>query len=739
MVDVLNQDIDVHFEVLKILYRNDENGYTVAKGKFIKYPLSKMPTTELIVVGYFTSVLEEDEFIGKGCWVKHNIYGYQFKIDNPRRIMPETQKGLISFIQKFVKGIGKPTAEKIVRYFGSDTLRVIENDWEQLCHIKGVGRKTAKKIHDKIMHNKAFEEIAMFIISHGGNFRLALRAFEEFGSDTLYKIKENPYNLASIPKIDFLQVDIIAKNLEAHPNNNLRIAEAIRHYLKFDSENKGNLYLEKNVLKKELPIYLVEKGAFPKKISNKSIDKGLEILTNRNHVVDVKGEEDLIYLTHNYYVENKIVELLKKHLTEFKFPIGNSEKIESFIDYYDSKNTFKLADNQKNAIRMALKSGFSILTGGPGTGKTQTINSIIHSIKYMKPSATIHLCAPTGKASKRMTELTGMEAFTIHRLIGLNMFDSESEVMEISGDFVIVDESSMVDAFVFYKLLSAVDENTRLLFVGDHNQLPSVGAGLILRDLIDSGKIPVTILDKIFRQAESSQIVMNAHKMIHGRNDLTFDESKEDFYFIERKKPEDIRNVLIKSIKRMIKKGYKLSDIQVLAPIKKTDLGVYEFNNIIQQEFNAPSFDKSETRNEHGIIRQFDKVIQTANNYDLEVFNGEVGYVNFVCEDDNGDQYVEVEYDFGSVEYDNSNVNDILLANAMTIHKSQGSEFPVVIMVLHEKYKNVLNRNVIYTGITRAKEKVVMIGQRSMLDYAISVEDNIQRNSQIKERLIKEI
>jgi len=348
---------------------------------------------------------------------------------------------------------------------------------------------------------------------------------------------------------------------------------------------KGNLFTYKDYLTETLNKALAYRTKYKDRLTEKEICDVLDDMISEDLLKHRRYDgRDCLYLPNNAYLEDNIIELLKKHVSEFNNPISHPKVIDNFVERYESGSQFKLADKQKEAIHTSLLNGVSILTGGPGTGKTQTINTIIKCIRDMKPDAVIHLCAPTGKASKRMTELTGEEAQTIHRLIGLNMFEDENEINDVEGDFVIVDESSMVDAFIFYKLLSAIDEHTRILLVGDHNQLPSVGAGLILRDLIESKKIPTTVLDKIFRQAKNSQIIMNSYKIINNQHDLEFDVNKKDFYFIERKTSLDIQSTVIKSLSRLIETGYSLDEVQILLPMRITDIGVNEINNIIQNK-----------------------------------------------------------------------------------------------------------------------------------------------------------
>lgn len=745
--------ISVKFEVKRIMHHNDDNGFTVAKVKFTEYESEYLPTSEHIVVGHFLSIFEDDEFEGEGSWSSHDIYGYRFVMEWGKRVVPQTKKGVQEFLKRFVKGIGKTTAERIVDHFGEATLSKIEEDWKNLLEVKGMGKKRAMQIHEKILKNKRFEEIAMFVLTHGGGYRTALRVYEAFGESSISKVRENPYLLCTIKKISFPTADKFAKSLHFPHDNKERIKEGILYLLDFNSRARGDLYVSGKEIKDSLETFLIKHGAFKGDsfpIERNQIEKAIKELKEQEKVViEVNNdEEECVYLNNFHFIENRIVTLLKQLLEESKAPLCSTSQIDDFIKSYEKDKGFQFAEKQKEAIYMALQNGISILTGGPGTGKTQTINSIIECVKSVKPDPSIHLSAPTGKASKRMTELTGMDAQTIHRLIGLNGFEDENDILEVEGDLLVVDESSMVDAYVFYKLLSSIQGDTRILFVGDYEQLPSVGAGLILRDLINSERIPTTKLTEIFRQAQDSQIVMNSHKVINGittkdEDGITFDQSKGDFYFIQKHDRMKAQQAIIDSVKRFLepKYGYTLDDIQILSPMRKGDLGVWMLNKLMQETFNPRSIAKRELRvSEAFLLREGDKVMQTANNYDLDVFNGEIGKVTAIFEDDEGDMCVEVKFDEEKViVYDDLVVEELTHAFCLTIHKSQGSEYPIVIMPIHPSQENMLNKNLVYTGLTRAKKRVVLIGNKDSLDKSVKRDDQTVRNSLIKEKIRKQI
>ena len=746
----LQETIKVKFEVIKIRYRKDD-GYSIIEAKFIDYPRFLLPTNDIIIIGMFPSIFVDDEFEGEGCWKENKTYGYNFVLNTNKRILPRSEKGIIEFLKKLVRGLGETKAKRIVKAFGYNTLSVIENNWELLSDIPSISEKLAIKIHEKYVYSKKIEEVAIFVLSNGGNHKTTIKIYEKFGDGSILKIRENPYCLCDVEKLDFTIADKFAKNLKCPTDSPDRIKSGLMYFLDLDSKRTGNLFLFKEDLISKYLDFLINHSAYKDidqtNISSLLIQKNIDELIKYEKIIlhiDKDGKE-CIYLKKYFFWEIKIVSFLKKLIEEKKEPICTKSQLEEVMDKYEETQKIKFANKQKKAISMALTEGFSILTGGPGTGKTQTINFIIRCLKKFKPDFLIELCAPTGKASKRMSEITGMEAKTIHRLIGLNGFDEENETHEIVADYLIIDEASMIDIYVFYKLLESIDDNTRVLFVGDYQQLPSVGPGLILRDLIESKKIPVTILDEIFRQSSNSQIVLNSHKIINCDNNseilLSFDNNKEDFYFIEKSDKLATQKLIIQSVKNLItNKKYKLSDIQILSPVRKGDLGVNILNQLMQQEFNPPNETKNEVSiSENMYLREGDKVIQTCNNYDLGVFNGEVGEVCKIYQDENENYFTEIDFGDKYITYKEIEIDEVMLAYAITIHKSQGSEFPIIIMPIHSSQERMLNKNIIYTAWTRAKEKVIIVGQKSVLDKSIKKEDNTKRNSKIKEKIINSI
>lgn len=719
-----------------------------AKVDFIEYNCQDgQPTDTPQVVGYFPVIFKDDKFKCEGYWYE-NKFGVFFRVLKHERIFPSENKLISNFLQLAVKGLGKATAKKIVDKFGVNTIEIIKKDWKQLVTIKGISEERGKKIYEKIMESILFDDIFAFLIQYNFGSDDISKIFKKYGNGTIDKITENPYCITSVNKIDFIQADNIAESIGIKYDDIRRLKAGILHFLKKESENKGDIFTFEDELKEALNDFLYKNGAY------KDIEQPkLEIIQIDNAINELLIEEKIkiekslkekerrcIYTSYLNYIENTIIKRLKDLTEEFKTPICTKTDIDKFITYYENSYKFRFADKQKQSIHMALTNGISILTGGPGTGKTQTINSIIKCIEYVNPKATIDLCAPTGKASKRMCELTGKEAMTIHRKLKYIPFEKDAELEPIESDFVIIDESSMIDADLFCKLIEQIDEKTRILFVGDHEQLPSVGVGLILRDLINSNKIPVTRLDEIFRQAQESQIIVNSHKIIQGintKNGLSIDNSKKDFFFIEKSTVSGVKDNIMKSISRLVEaKGYNLEQIQILTPTNKGDLGTFSLNRTIQEVYNPYDEKKAELQiSPAKIFRVGDKVIQTENNYDINVFNGSVGTITKIDINKDGIYELFVNFDGVTKIYTEDICDELMLAYALTIHKSQGSEFPIVIIPIHRSHDFMNNRNMIYTAITRAKEMVILIGTYDALDVAIDKTDNTIRNSQIIEKL----
>ncbi len=711
---------EVKFIVEKIIYRNKKSRYTIAQVNFKKHNDKINIFKGDIVKGYFVSIFKGDEYIGVGEWVKNEKYGYQFKLANYKKVLPVTEKGLIEFLSRNAEGVGRKTAEKIVKTYKENSISKIKESPKNLEKIKGIGKARAERIHKTILRHENFEETMLFFMQNGIHYKIALDIYNIFKEDTLYKIKENPFIISNLDNTKFYDADKIAKNLGLPYDNINRLKSFVLFFLTNKLNKNGDIFVYEEELLNKFNKELFNNGAYPlnekKTIKKSYINKILKLLLDEKKIAidfDEQGKS-CIYLYGYYYMENKIVDKINTFVQAKPKLICSDFEINSILSKYEKNNNIKLAQKQKEAVYMFNNNVFSILTGGPGTGKTQIIKAIVEIIYTKNPYAKIELTAPTGKASKKMSEVTGLEAKTIHRLINLNPSKKDSEVKKIEADYLIIDEASMIDVYVFYKLLMALQNNTKVLMVGDYDQLPSVGAGLILRDLINSKVIPTTRLTEIFRQKSNSQIISFSNTIIKGNKiDIdNIDNNRGDFYFIQRNNVFEIQKVILYSIKRFLEKGYSIDEIQVLTCMKKGEIGTNKLNGLIQSIFNKQN-KKSNfyTLNNGSIFKKGDKVIQNVNNYDLEVFNGYVGTITDI-KNSNEDVEMVVDYKDSLVKYDYTNIEELDLAYSITIHKSQGSEFPVVIIPIHSSQSVMLNRNLVYTAITRAKNTVIMIGEK---------------------------
>lgn len=729
--------ITIRFVINKLLYRDENTGFTIASMDITEHPKDvEIPTADTILGGYFNSVHPKDEFSGLGYWKDTGENGFRFNVEQSTLILPETEKGIIDFLTRFSDGVGRTTAKKIVDTFKNETFSVIIDHPERLSEVKRISEKQISSLVNSIARHKHYEKILFFLYPLGLLQHQMMEIYEDLGFAAIEIIKLNPYFLRKYDNISFKEVDFLASKLGFGKNDPKRIQAAVLEYLKYSIANRGDMYTHVESVLSRLNDFLNAYGGFSSNnVSKDEIAIAIGILVSDKKLLRDSsfGKEKILYIPFYRHIEDEIVEVVTELVKGGNLTRHN---LENSIKDYEAKTGFQLDITQKEAVQMAIDNSISILSGAPGTGKTQTINAIIKCFKDINPHGIITLAAPTGRAAKRMTELTRIESKTIHRLIQLKGFGEKEEIETIEADFLIIDEASMIDAYVFMKLLEATTKQTKILIVGDYKQLPSVGPGLILRDLIDSKQIATTILTKIFRQGEGSQIIANSKKIIEGQKDILLDPSKKDFYFIETNQKRKISSLIVKSIQRLLDTGFHLRDIQVLSFLNKGDLGVVELNKLIQDEFNPKSEKKKEIEvGNQRVFRVGDKVIHTVNNYDLDVFNGEMGVISDIVETKTGTEVV-VEYDDADVSYTSDDIHELSLSYAITVHKSQGSEFPVVIMPIHSSLSILNNRNVLYTGITRARERVICIGDRNEFNQGIDRADNTIRNSQIKEKLI---
>lgn len=733
--------INIRFVVEKIIRRNDKDGYTVAKIKLLNYPSDiEIPTVEPVMIGYFITIHVGDEFQASGEWVNHQDYGWQFKIYKSTLLYPESNKAMVEFLRKYVKGIGRITAKKVVEEFGQETYSTILYNPERLIEI-GITEKKTNAMNMAITEHKAYEELVGFLSPLGMRLTEITLIYKKMGGLAKEKIRDNPYVLCKYKNdIGFKVIDELAKKLDFEANNSTRIKYAIIMYISKQIEYKGDMFVLRKDIYNNLADFLNKHGAYEEiRLEKEKIDEQTEKLTLEGKLVVEENNDgkECIYLSFYSHIEDIIAKKMIKKLGEKHAIVFEKSDIDDSIRKYEMKTAIKLDSKQRNAVCMAINSNISILSGGPGTGKTQTINAIISCIRYLNPNSTVELCAPTGRAAKRMTELTGMEAKTIHRLIGLDYFkQGNTELIEIDTDYLIIDEASMVDAYMFYSILSAISTATKVLIVGDHEQLPSVGAGLVLRDIIDSGLISTTILTRIFRQDKGSQIIINSHRIIKGNNQISLNKDLGDFYFINNPNKHEIQELILLSIYRLLETGFALDDIQVISFLNNGDLGVDELNSRIQDRFNPrqPNILEKQVSNNRS-FRLKDRVMQTVNNYELDVFNGEVGTIINIKTNPTELDEITVDYGDKYVIYDESNISQLTLGYAVTVHKSQGTEFPVIIVPFHSSLNYMINRSTVYTGWTRAKRRVICIGDIDELDSGIKKIDNTIRNSRIIEKM----
>lgn len=739
----------VTFEVKRIQFHSDK-GEVIAKVAFVEYPTKKIPTRDPVIVGSFISILEGDEYEATGYWEEHPWYGLQFIVMEAKRIFPETFKGMIKFIQKQVKGLGKVTATRIVETFEYDTFDVIQYQQEKLTSIKGLNKEKIEKLHEVLKGYKEFEEFLYLALQSGANYNLALDAYTLIQNVGIREIKRNPYLLIDIPSWTFQKIDQLASQMDIPFSSLIRAKASILYYLEENARNNGNLFAYEDVLKRNLSIFIQKRSNYKKEedqfFSQDTILMAIQQLSNEKKITKKIAEnKSCLYLKKYEKQEQIIIQKLKERI-EHPLPIiATKEEIDKEIKKIEIESSFVFADKQKKAIHMTLSNGISILTGGPGTGKTQTINAILRIYKTFAPRHTYYLAAPTGRAAQRIAELTKEEAKTLHRLLYIKN-EHETSAFQLKGNLLIVDEFSMVDVFLAHEILTRVEDSVRLLFVGDVDQLPPVGAGLILRDMIDSHVIPNVALNQIFRQSENSSITINADAIKKGHllstvGGYLFSNQKDSSsFFIKREGPNNVKKTLLLSIQRFLqRKDIRVSDIQVLTPINNGPLGVEALNQMIQEKINPESMKKAEYITKDGVIlREGDPIMQLKNNYTLHVdsiTNGEVGVLHDISKTKEGEIAIEVHYGNKEVVYKEKDLDQINLAYAATVHKAQGTENKIVFVIVDEQHEKQNFRNTLFTAVTRAREKLIIIGQVEAFNKAVQEVSPMIRNSNIAHAL----
>ena len=727
-------ELDLRGQVERITYYNDENGYTIAKMK------AQGRTDLVTVVGNLFSITPGEVLKLAGYWDSHPKYGEQFKVVSYESVMPATAKGIEKYLGSgMIKGIGPVMAKRLVAKFGSDTLTVIEEQIERLHEVPGIGEKRVEMIRNAWDEQKDIRDVMVFLQGNGVSPTYAMKIYRQYGKDSVRIVSENPYRLAmDIFGIGFITADRIAEKLGIPKESQIR-AEAGILYVLYELSDEGHVYYPYEPLVKKCSQVLEvgEETILPALDSIESQEK--VIIDGRRTTDDGElADRKAVYLTKFYVSEVGIADRLK---TLVAFPKQlRLINIEEAIEWAQKLLKIALSEKQVEALRNSITSKAMVITGGPGTGKTTIINAIIKI--YERMGQRVLLAAPTGRAAKRMTEATGHEAKTVHRLLeyspGSVSRDSsgfkKNEMNPLEADLIIIDETSMMDTILTYHFLKAVPSKATLILVGDVDQLPSVGAGNVLKDIIDSGRLPTVRLTEIFRQVRSSMIIVNAHRINNGEMPLfrVGDEFLHDFYFFAIEEPEKVVEKIVYLCKEGVPSKFGLNavnDIQVLTPMHKGTVGVANLNAELQRSLN-PS--KDELIRGGKIFRPGDKVLQLRNNYDKDVFNGDIGRIVGI---DREVQELSVDFDGRLVSYEFSELDEIVLAYATSVHKAQGSEYPVVIMPLLTQHYMLLQRNLLYTGITRGRKLVILVGTGKALSIAIRNNKPQMRYTMLKERL----
>lgn len=740
--DVEVQQRPQHFTVKirgvveRITYQNPENGYTVLKCAVKSYK-------ELVtVIGSLLDVNVGSVLLIYGNWKVDSRYGRQFAAESWEETLPATVFGIEKYLGSgLIKGVGPKYAKKIVAQFGIETLEVIETDISRLQEVDGIGKKRIKMIRDSWERQKEIKNVMLFLQDHGVSTFFAAKIYRQYGNESLDKMKENPFQMADdIWGIGFKTADGIAQKLGFAKEAYVRLRSGIMYTLS-NLADEGHVFAyQEQLIAKAAELLEAEESSIVMTLDQMIADKDL-ICETVDYKTD-QAEMKAIYLPAFYYAEAGVAGKLKRlaqspatdrlwhALMDARQKTGN-ESLSIDVGKIQEKVDMKYDEIQADAIRKAAVSKVMVLTGGPGTGKTTTTQGIIAA--YRSFGLKILLAAPTGRAAKRMTEATGLEAKTIHRLLECKPPEGyqKNEDNPLDGDVLIIDECSMIDMILMNALLKAIPEGMRLILVGDIDQLPSVGAGNVLRDIIDSGVFPVVRLTRIFRQAQSSRIIMNAHAINEGKFPDISNGKNTDFFYIEKEDPEEAVQEIVRLVKNNLPRYYKTpwNHIQVLTPMQKGIVGAANLNLALQEALN-PQGDG--LRRGGYLFRTGDKVMQIRNNYEKEIFNGDIGTVESV---DLQERTLKVNFDQHIIEYEASELDELVHAYATTIHKAQGSEYPIVVMPVLMNHYVMLQRNLIYTGITRAKKVLVIVGTRKALSYAIRNVTVTKRNTFLKERL----
>lgn len=734
--------MEITGEITAVIYKNEVNSYTIAE-----FETDEEMTT---VVGYLPFINVGDSLKLEGKFVEHKDYGRQFKVDTFEKIMPQTTEALKRYLANGnIKGIGEAIAKRIIDKFGEETIHVFRYEPLRLAEIRGISKEGAKEMSSSFIENWEVWQIVGFLERFGIGAEYAKKVYDLLGVNAIEQIESNPYILIDLAKgVDFKQIDKMALDLGVSYDNEKRVTSGIKYGLIRSTYNGNTCVVKENLI--EFVINLLD-------VSTDNIENALIQLNNNKEIVIEKRETiEYIYLFNFYNTEEQIALRIKK--LQNARNVKKISNIEEFLEKIEKNSSIELSDKQKNALKMVNNNNVTIITGGPGTGKTTIIKNVIDI--YEEKGKKVILAAPTGRAAKRMTETTGKEASTLHRLLEIGKIDDDNlfknndnyQGAPIDADIVIIDEVSMMDMFIMNYLLKCIYQGTKLVLVGDVDQLASVGPGSVLKDLIASNQVATVSLDKIFRQAAKSKIILNAHKVNNGEMFLSKEEleedTKEDFFFIKENLQERmLAQVVSLCTGRLEKYGNYdfFQNIQVLSPTKKGLLGTKELNRILQEQLNPNIMNLPEKASMGAIFRKGDRVMQIKNNYDIYwekegtgsgisnkeigngVFNGEIGTVIQI---DEKEKQVEIQFDDNKIaRYEFTELDQIEHSYAITIHKAQGSEFDVVIMAIPQTAPMLLTRNLLYTGITRAKKLLVVIGSEKTLEFMIQNVDSRKRNT----------
>ncbi|MFN7927250.1 MAG: ATP-dependent RecD-like DNA helicase [Blastocatellia bacterium] len=707
--------------VERITFQSVENGYSILR---FSVPHQTDPVT---VIGAFLTISPGENLRLTGFWTSHPKYGQQFKVTDYQITKPATIVGIQKYLGSgLIKGVGPVTAKRIVEHFGLDTLDIIENDIGRLSEVSGIARKRIARIQATWAEQRAIKDVMLFLQGHSISTHFAVKIFKTYGNEAISVVESNPYQLAAdVYGIGFKTADQIAQNMGLAVDAPERLQAGLLYTLNQAAE-QGHCYVPGEELVKNASEILG--------VESEPLGTALVVLESGSLIrTEQIGENSAVYLPTLWQAEQSVARRITNLL---RYPVKvDLLRVDSWLERYAENAKLTLSPEQNAAILQAVCNRVMILTGGPGTGKTSTMKCLVELLRAMKKK--VLLASPTGRAAQRLSEVTGMDALTIHRLLAFdpkNFGFKHNEENPLVADVVIVDEASMLDVVLANNLLKAIAPTTQLILVGDVDQLPSVGPGTVLRDLIESNSLPVTRLTQIFRQAAQSLIIQNAHRINQGEYPILIKpgERQADCYFIEATEPEEILEIIVKTVSQSLPNRLKFDpmvDIQVLTPMNRGTVGATNLNTILQLALNPKEAGKSELVRGGRILRVGDKVIQRVNNYDLEVFNGDMGRVEFV---DLEDQHVVVRFGNNLVTYDYADILELGHAYAVSTHKSQGSEYPVVVIPVHTSHYRMLSRNLLYTALTRAKKLVVLVGTKKAIAAALHNVEAIKRYTMLK-------